>query len=156
MRFRSRLILASLSLMMVPAPGLAQSDTTASYDASSLRLDSRYGTFRIVRGANGAVVASVGAFRTARLEKLVGSSENAVREAREFERNQLPGAIAATIGALIMGVSIGVASQNEASWGLVAANAAGAGLLIYGGIRLNRAFSALSKSLWWYNRDLKR
>ena len=29
-------------------------------------------------------------------------------------------------------------------------------LMVYGGQRLDMASEALSKSLWWYNRDLKK
>ena len=33
---------------------------------------------------------------------------------------------------------------------------AGVALITYGGWRLGNAYRALSKSIWWYNRELKR
>lgn len=156
MRFRFHRALAFFPLMLTPAGALAQAGLSASYDSSALRLESHFGDIRIVRGVSGPVLARIGTFRRVELAKLVGPSENAVREAREFERNQRPGAIATMIGGIVFGVSVAVSARNDASWGLIAAEAAGAGLAFYGGIRLNRAYNALSRSLWWYNRDLKR
>jgi len=155
MRYRLHRPLFFLAMLLLSGRVIAQADTT-SYDANALRLESHFGDIRIVRGISGPVVASVGAFHMPNLTKLVGTSENAVREAREFERNQRPGAIASMMGGIIVGASIAVATRNEASWGLVSAELVGTGLVFYGGVRLNRAYNALSRSLWWYNRDLKR
>lgn len=141
--------------LLIPAVSFAQ-DTTTTYDANALRVESRFGDLRIVRGVNGPAVASVGTFRKVNLVKLVEPSENAVREARVFEHNQRPGAIAAMLGGIIVGASIAISTRNDPSWGLVSAEVAGTGLLLYGGVRLNRAYNALSRSIWWYNRDLKR
>src|SRR3954463_2048059 len=113
MRCRLHRMLAFLPLMLVPTGAFAQADTSASYDANALRLESHFGDIRIVRGASGSVVASIGTFRKVELAKLVGPSENAVREAREFERNQRPGAIAAMIGGVVFGVALAVSTRND-------------------------------------------
>jgi hypothetical protein len=34
--------------------------------------------------------------------------------------------------------------------------AGGTVLMVYGGVQLNKALTALSRSIWWYNRDLQR
>jgi hypothetical protein len=39
------------------------------------------------------------------------------------------------------------------AWSAVAA---GTFMIVYGGVQLNKAFSALARSIWWYNRDLGR
>ena len=153
MRCGLRLAVGCWSLILFPMVVLAQSDTTRSYDANALRVEPHFGDFRIVRGLNGPVVGTIGTFSRVDLTKLVAPSENALKEAREFNRDYGPGTIASLIGGLAFGVSLAVASSNEPSWGLISAEVASAGLLFYGGIRLNRAFNALSKSIWWYNRD---
>lgn len=155
MRSRTHLLLP-FALLVIPAASFAQIDTAAGYDANALRLESHFGDLSIVRGASGSAVASIGVFRTVSLVRLVAPSENAVREAREFERNQRPGAIAVMLGGMILGASIAMSTRNDPSWGLIPAGIAGSGVLIYGGLRLNRAYNALSRSIWWYNRDLKR
>ena len=153
---RLRLAIWSACLVSFPTWALAQADETRSYDTNALRVESHFGDFRIVRGADGAVVGRIGTFSRVDLTELVAPSQNAVREAREFNSNYGPGTLASAIGAMALGVSLAVASNNEASWGLISAEVAGSGLLLYGGIRLNRAFNALSRSIWWYNRDLKK
>ena len=155
MRYRLHLALVCLAMLPMAGRAAAQADS-AGYDANAMRLESRFGDIRIVRGINGPVVATVGTFHTPKLTKIVAPSENAVREAREFERNQRPGAIASMIGGVMVGTSIALSANNEASWALSSVGLVGAGLVFYGGVRLNRAYNALSRSLWWYNRDLKR
>jgi hypothetical protein len=155
MRYRLHGMLLCLAMMSVVRNAVGQADTM-SYDANALRLESHFGDVRIVRGLSGPVVATVGTFHRVDLAKIVGTSENATREARDFERNERPGAIASLIGGIIFGASIALSATNDASWGLVSAELLGAGLVFYGGVRLNRAYNALSKSIWWYNRDLRR
>ena len=98
MRFGLRLAVECLSLAVMPALVLAQSDTTRSYDANALRMESHFGDFRIVRGVNGPVVGTIGTFSRVDLTKLVAPSENAMREARAFNRNHGPGTLASVIG----------------------------------------------------------
>ena len=155
MRYRSHRALIFLATLMISSRAAAQADTV-SYDANALRLESHFGDIRIVRGISGPVVATVGTFHKVDLVKIVGTSENATREARVFERNQGPGVIASLIGGLTVGTAIALSTSNKPSWGLVSAELVGAGLVFYGGVRLNRAYNALSKSIWWYNRDLTR
>lgn len=155
MRYRLHRTLVFLAMLLMAGSAAAQADSVG-YDANALRLESRFGDIRIVRGMSGRVVATVGTFHTPKLTRIVAPSENAVREAREFERNQRPGAIASMIGGIVVGTSIALAARNDASWALSSAGLVGAGLVFYGGVRLNRAYNALSRSLWWYNRDLER
>ena len=155
MRCRLRVAAGCLSVAAFSTVGLSQADSTRSYDVNALRVESHFGDLRIVRGVDGPVVGNIGTFKRVDLVQLVAPSENAMKEARVFNRNHGPGTLISALGAVVLGVSFAVASNNDdASWGLVAAEVAGSGLILYGGIRLNRAFNALSKSLWWYNRDL--
>ena len=153
----SRLLLAFCAgtclLTMVPNLMTAQD---GSYDENALRVDQRRGTISIVRGVSETVVARIGAFRRVDIARIVSPSANAVAEAKMFERDYRPGTWLASLGIATLGAAIGssrIAHLNQAiPTGLTIA---GMGLITYGGWRLGNALRALSKSIWWYNRDLK-
>jgi len=130
---------------------------STEYDAAALRVESSWGKRLLVRGRDGTVVGNIGS-RGFDLSAAVASSPNAVREAKEFDRNIGKGWTILSIGIVAWGVGGGVARMDGidpivsvAAWSGVAA---GTALMFYGGIRLNKAFTALSRSIWWYNRDL--
>ena len=129
----------------------------ANYDASALRVDQHRGTISIVRGVSETIVLKVGPFRAADVAGIVSPSLNAVGEAKKFEHDYRPGTWIASLGIATLGAAIGsyrIADLNQAvSTGLTIA---GVSLITYGGWRLGNAYRALSKSVWWYNRELKR
>lgn len=138
-----------------PAIG-ARSGVDDSYDARALRIESHWGTRHIVRGAEGPIVGKVGVFRSADVEKIVAGSPRATTEARIFRSNHRSGAIASALGGLTFAVGL-VASTNSSS------NAAtpilmigGIGAVVWGAKKLDTAYSALSRAVWWHNRDLSR
>ena len=127
------------------------------YDENALRLEGHNGDLRIVRGAQGTLLARISGFRSTDVAKLVAPSEQAMAEARIFSHDYIPGSWIAGLGIATMGAAI-VASRiddiNRAiPTGLTISAAA---LLIYGGGRLQNAYNALARSIWWYNRDLKK
>jgi hypothetical protein len=129
------------------------------YDAAALRVESSWGKRLLVRGRDGTVVGKIGSGGFD-LSAAVASSPNAVLEAKEFDRNIGKGWSILSLGIVAWGVGAGVARMDgidplvsAAAWSGVAA---GTGLMFYGGVRLNKAFTALSRSIWWYNRDLAR
>jgi hypothetical protein len=129
----------------------------ATYDEKALRVDQRHGTISIVQGASETTVLKIGAFRTAHVTGIVSPSPNAVAEARIFERDYLPGARITSLGIAMLGAAIGsskIADLNQAV--PIGLSIAGMSLIIYGGRKLENAYRALSKSVWWYNRDLKK
>ncbi len=130
------------------------------YDAQALRVESRWGNHLLVRGRDGAVVGKIGGFRGLDLAAAVGASPNAVSEAREFNRSSRRGSIVLALGLVAWGVGGGVARMDgiDANVAVPAwtAVAAGTVLMVYGGVQLNRAASALARSIWWYNRDYAR
>jgi hypothetical protein len=129
----------------------------ATYDEKALRVDERRGTISIVQGASETMVLKIGAFRTAHLTGIVSPSPNAVAEARIFERDYLPGARITSLGIATLGAAIGsskIADLNQAV--PIGLSIAGMSLIVYGGRKLENAYRALSKSVWWYNRDLKK
>lgn len=128
-----------------------------SYDENALRLDAHYGDVRIVRGVSGTVVGKIGVFRGIDVANVVSPSPNAVAEAKVFQRDYRPGTLIASLGIATMGAAIGasrIPNINQAiPTGLTIASVA---LITYGGSRLERAYRALGKSIWWYNRDLTK
>ena len=153
----SRLLLfclvGHLTLTRAPTAMIAQD---RSYDQNALRLDGSFGDVSIVRGINGAVVGKIGVFRGIDVAKVVETSPNAVAEAREFQRNYRPGTIALGLGLVSLGASIGASQFHDMNHGITTGfTIVTVGLITYGGGRLQRAYNALHRSLWWYNRDLK-
>jgi hypothetical protein len=127
------------------------------YDENALRVESRQGNLRILRGADGTVVASAGILHGPRLAHLVSSSEKALGEAKVFERDYDPGQWLAGLGVATLGAAIGATRIQDVSpviqVGLYATSFVTIG---YGAKKLDSAYRALSKAIWWYNRDLTR
>lgn len=136
----------------------AQEESEAvEYDARALRVENSWGKRLLVRGRDGTVVGNIGS-RGFDLPAALASSPNAVREAKEFKRESERGWTILSLGVLAWGVGGGVARMDDidpvvsiSAWSAVAA---GTAMMFYGGVSLNKAFTALSRSIWWYNRDL--
>jgi hypothetical protein len=131
-------------------------DSVHGYDTRALRFESSWGNVRIIRGADGTVVGTVGWFRDFDVEKLLATSPSAVAEARVYQTDNFRGSLVGGIGAATTLVGVLVAansSNNAASPALVIA---GVGAMVWGAQHLSMSYSALSRALWWYNRDLTR
>ena len=135
---------------------LQAGDSSRGYDAQALRFESRWGSADIIRGADGTVIGTVGWFRDFDVEKLVESSPHAVNEARAFKTNNFRGSLVGGLGALtlVTGAILTANSSNNAASPILMI--AGAGAVGWGAQHVNAGYSALSRSLWWYNRDLVR
>jgi F420-dependent methylenetetrahydromethanopterin dehydrogenase len=154
----SRLLLAICAgiclLSMRPVLMTAQEGT---YDENALRVDQHRGIIRIVRGVSETVVLNVGAFRAVDLAGIVSPSPNAVAQAKIFEHDYRPGSWIASLGIATLGAAIGTYRIPDLNQVIpTALTIAGVSLITYGGWRLENAYRALSKSVWWYNRDLKK
>lgn len=131
-------------------------DSTRSYGAGALRFESSWGNVRIIRGADGPVVGCSGWFRDFDLTQLLASSPSAVAEARVYQTDNFRGSLVGGIGAATTLVGVLVAansSNNAASPALVIG---GVSVMVWGAQHLSTSYSALSRALWWYNRDLTR
>jgi hypothetical protein len=127
-----------------------------TYDDNALRVEGQRGDFRIVRGTEGTLVGKIGVFRGIDVTKLVGSSEKATIEAKTFVRDYKPGVLLLSLGIATLGASIGVSDIHDINRGIPAGlMLVGTGLIVYGAGRLENAYNELSRSIWWYNRDLK-
>jgi hypothetical protein len=153
----SRLIIVLCAAHLLSLGATAMSAQSSSYDENALRVESYRGDLQVVRGVHGTVVARAGVFRGPKVADLVSQSERALEEARVFERDYQPGQYAAAFGIAMMGASIGVSRINDINAVIpTGLTAAGIVLIAYGGAKLHKANQALSKAIWWYNRDLKR
>ena len=130
-------------------------DSTRGYDAQALRFESSWGNAKIIRGADGPVVGTAGWFRSFDVEKVVASSPPALAEARVFKTNNFRGSVVGSIGALatVVGVVVAANGSNAASPILIIG---GVGAMGWGVQHMNKGMAALSRSLWWYNRQLAR
>ena len=129
----------------------------SSYDENALRVETRYGDLQIVRGVQGTVVARAGVFRGPKVADIVSGSERALAEAKAFERDYQPGQSVLAIGIATLGAAIGAWRVPEISPAIPASlTIVSVSLITYGGMKLEGAYRALSKAIWWYNRDLKK
>jgi hypothetical protein len=136
--------------------GAQRSDSTRGYEAQALRYESSWGNARIIRGADGPLVGTAGWFRGFDVEKVVAASAPARAEARAYKTNNFRGSVIGSVGALATAVGVVVTANgsNNASSPILIIG--GVGAMLWGAQHFNVAFSALSRSLWWYNRDLAR
>lgn len=129
----------------------------ATYEDSALRLESHLGDTRIVRGVQGTVLGRIGVFHGIDVTKVVSPSENATMEAMRFAHDYGPGTLVVALGIATLGAAVGVSQIHDVNRGITTGlTIASTGLIIYGGTRLENAYNALSRSIWWYNRDLKK
>lgn len=152
-----RLIIALCAAQLMSLGATAMGAQDSSYDENALRVESRLGDLQIVRGIQGTVVARAGVFHGPSVANLVSQSEKALAEARVFERDYEPGQSAIALGIATLGAAIGVSRIQDINAAIPSALTAASFLLIaYGGSKLESAYRALSRSIWFYNRDLKR
>ena len=155
-RILSALISGVSCVFLTGSLAVAQSsDSTSGYDGRALRYESYWGNAKIIRGADGPVVGTAGWFRSFDVENVVASSPPALAEARVFKTNNTRGSVVGSIGALatVVGVVVAANGSNAASPILIIG---GVGAMGWGVQHLNRGMAALSRSLWWYNRQLAR
>lgn len=155
---RSACLVALLSACIVATPATAQTAASASctYDTCALRLERT----RILRGAGGAEVGRLRTWGGPRLASLVVSSDSAQAYARVFDANYNSGSWI-LLGALVLAAPIVVDYFDDGARSLSTGWTVGLAvpsiiLSIWGGGRHNRAYDALSRAVWWHNRDLPR
>ena len=134
----------------------AQVDSATVYDSQALRFESSWGNANIIRGAKGEIVGTVGWFRDFDLEKLVQSSPEAAAAAKDFRVSNYRGSLVSTIGASLVAIGLVVATNNSNNASTPVLIIAGAGGIGWGLVHINTSYAALSRALWWYNRNLSR
>ncbi len=153
-----RLLLAlCIGAHLIPGGPDVLTAQETTYDENALRLEGHLGDVRIVRGAQGRVLGTIGVFRGIDVANIVSPSEHAVIEAKKFARDYGPGTWLAALGIATLGGAIGASQIHDLNRGITTGlTLAGTALIVYGAGRLENAYNALSRSIWWYNRDLKR
>jgi hypothetical protein len=133
-----------------------QMDSTRTYGTAALRFETNWGNVSILRGADGPVVGALGWFRDFDLAQLLASSPSAVADARVFQANNFRGSVVGAVGATtaLIGVLVAANSSNNAASPVLVIG--GVGAMVWGAEHLSMSYSALSRALWFYNRDLKR
>ncbi len=131
-------------------------DSTRSYDGQPLRYESYWGNAKIIRGVDGPIVGTAGWFRSFDVEKVVAPSPRALMEARRYNSNNFRGSVIGSIGAAttLIGILVTANSSNNASSPMLIV--VGVGTMAWSAQHFKIAYSALSRSLWWYNHDVAR
>jgi hypothetical protein len=131
-------------------------DSTRSTEGQALRYESYFGNARIIRGADGPVVGTAGWFRDFDVEKLVATSPSALSDARLYKTNNVRASVVGSIGATVtlIGVAVTANASNNASSPILIIG--GVGMMAWAAQHFTIAYSALSRSLWWYNKDVAR
>ena len=132
----------------------SSTDSTRASSTQPLRYESSWGSANIIRGADGPVIGTVGWFRDFDVERLVQSSPRALAEAKTFQTNNFRGSLVTALGATTAVIGIVVSANNSNNAATPILIIGGAGAIGWGLHRINVGYAALSKSLWWYNRDV--
>ena len=126
------------------------------YNACALRMKLSWGNWRILRGERGQQVAKLGMFNAPDIESIVRTSPEALAELQTFRRNYTSSEVMQVLGVLLMSVGLASASANHSDVVPFTSVVGGGALVIYGVSRHVTAFNALHKTIWLYNRSLKR
>jgi hypothetical protein len=143
------------ALLAPPAPAAAQTATpaeTCAYDACALRLWEN----DLLEGREGERVAAFGFFRPPAARELLEASDSAAWHLDRVEETYTSGRViwilgqAASLAGLVMYFSPDPAVQK----GGFAAQTAGFLVTSLGQRRVTTAKEAMSRAVWWYNRDV--
>ena len=158
-------VFAVLSTLLFSAVLRAQDSAAAEgsgcYDACALRVE---GT-RVLRGLSGQRVVALGMWKASPLAPYATISDSAAAYAGEFDRHYTPGTRWMTVGLVGSGIVGAIAGAsgaltNDLSGRETVAYLTGLGIsfamFTYGERRVGRALRALSRAVWWTNRDLPR
>ena len=131
--------------------------TACTYDRCALRIDGVY----LLQGLQSQRVGRVDPLFKSRLTQQVAGSDSALAYMRVFERDYPRGARIMVVGAIVSAPALIHVLKSDLrnikpSNAQYATLAAGVIILNRGSNIARRGTEALSKSVWWYNRDLPR
>jgi hypothetical protein len=136
----------------IPAPTAAQEACTYETCGLRIRAPSFSAPRALVRGSDGVEVARLGLMEPA-IAPLVQLSDSAVAHARVYDVLNDRGSIITIVGTVL---SIGAPIVFRETGQKIGFAVAGIGITVYGGMVSNQAQEALSRAIWWYNRELAR
>jgi hypothetical protein len=137
--------------LLFPRPAAAQ-ERPCTWDTCSLRIQAPTLTTptRLVRGIDNEEVVKLGLLEPA-VAPWVALSDSAVAYARVYDVQFDRGSLISLAGTII---AIGAPIIMDGTMQKIAFTGVGIGFSVVGGIITNRANEALSKAVWWYNREL--
>ena len=151
MRFRFILVCAT-TLALGATPVGAQSDSSCTYDACALRIESGFfGGQYLARGVAAERIAPIAPFSTAVSRALAGE-DSAMVYAATFETKYRWGTSMAFAGSAIGSVAL-LLKGDDFSEGDLAFTITGYGIALVGGWLVTSGFRDLNRALWWYNRQ---
>lgn len=124
-----------------------------SYDSCVLRVEDGWFSRRLVRGPEGTVVARLG-FGGPSLASIVQRSDSAVVHARRYQSAQRTGDIVSLVGTVGSIAALFALDDSGSRDEAIAVNVASVVVFIVGQSFHFRAQRELSRSLWWYNREV--
>lgn len=151
----NRILLACFAMFVCTLPLAAQTAPPCSYAECALRL--RAATFTtpaaLVRGQYDSVVVALPGFRS-RLAPHFPRPDSAYYHALRYDTYSRRAFIANIAGplAFVLGSLFNDWSERPVSSALMMGTALG--LTVYGGHLTNVASDELSRTVWWYNREL--
>ena len=147
----------SITRQMHATPSDGTRPDSVQYDHRALRFESHRWGIRILEGNEERVVGKTQWFRSFDLASIVASSNRALSEAQDFNKYRTPGMWALTLGIVAVAAdAVMVRANGNPNFVTSTVGIVGTVLIVSGAERLDRASEALSRSLWWYNRDLSK
>jgi hypothetical protein len=146
---------------VTPATAAAQDSTRiltpagqpCSYDSCALRVEDGWFSRRLVRGPEGTTVARLGLGGPS-LASVVQLSDSAVTHARRYQSAQRAGDIISLVGTVgSIAALVALDDDSDASQ-TIAINVGSAVVFAIGQGFHIKARRELSRSLWWYNREV--
>jgi hypothetical protein len=156
------LLLPSILLLVSATPlSVAQSPSgtqgSCSYDQCALRLEGS-DLFRGVQSTK--PVGRLRLWGGPRLAELVGTADSARIHALRFDANYATGMRLSFVGGLLLAPVILDAVRGGSGMmrreHQIYLSVPGAAFVFIGGVKMRTANVALSRAIWWYNRDLPR
>ena len=143
---------AALLFAIAPAPAAAQADSSCTYDACALRIESTFfGGQYLARGLAAARVAPIAPFSTAVTRAFTGS-DSAMVYAATFDTKYRWGTSMALAGSVIGAIPFVLEGDDYSDVDL-AFTITGWGIALVGGWLVTSGFRDLNRAVWWYNRQ---
>jgi hypothetical protein len=130
----------------------AAPDTACSYTRCALRIEHRFLSTRLVRGASGESVARLGWFGSG-VNVLLAGPDSAAYHARQYRSRRTTSDAIGVVGGALALAAVWTTDDFVESGGLLLASATLELISLPFWLGARRS---LDRSVWWYNRELPR
>jgi hypothetical protein len=144
-------VFIALGLAVAWLPTSLPAQQSCTYDQCALRLEQN----RIVAGAEGRRIGSLGFLTSTDLTTTFAISDSAAFHYDVFRDNYVSGTVWSMLSGGALGVALlgGFDMSNTMQLGLIATSIVAGAI---GGHKTRRAQSGLSRAMWWHNRALPK